>query len=68
MGVSPDVTAAVAAGAELFTGLRCVAPADAGGVAALIFFDKRTEGLGVSAVNADLVRPNRPTAAPLSAS
>ncbi len=65
MGVSPDVTDAVAAGAECFTGLGCVAPVDAGGVAALIFFDGRPEGLGLSAVNADLVRP---TAAPLPAS
>ena len=57
MGVSPDVPGPVAAGAELFTGLRCVAPADAGGVAALIFFDGRPEELGPRAVNADLVRP-----------
>jgi hypothetical protein len=58
VGVSPDVTAAVAAGAELFTGLRCVAPAVAGGVAALVFFDGRSEELGLrAAVNADLVRP-----------
>ena len=56
MGVSPDVPAAVAAGAELFTGLRCVAPADAGGVAALIFFDGRPGESGPGAVNADLLR------------
>ena len=67
MGVTPEVTDAGAAGAEFLPGMGGVAP-DAGGVAALIFFDKITEGLGVSAVNADLVRPNRPTAAPFSAS
>ncbi len=65
MGVSPDVTAPVAAGAAFFPGLVCISPVNAGGVAALIFFDGKPEESGLRAVNADLVHP---TAASLPAS